>query len=170
MNANTVTLDVRDEIRAGIEPFTKIMTAVEALEPGQNLRLLAPFKPLPLFSLLARRGFTHSEQLLNQGEWEVIFTQASMLEPGESSVPPRAETHCSGPETKPITVDARGLEPPQPLVTILEALTQLPAGAQMRALTDRRPMHLYAQLTDRGFVGESEEQTDGSFITHIRRA
>ncbi|MBK7999202.1 MAG: DUF2249 domain-containing protein [Verrucomicrobia bacterium] len=69
-----------------------------------------------------------------------------------------------------MTVDARGLEPPQPLVTILEALTQLPAGAQMRALTDRRPMHLYGQLTERGFVGESEEQPDGSFITHIRRA
>jgi uncharacterized protein (DUF2249 family) len=170
MNANTVTLDVRDEIRAGIEPFTKIMTAVKALEPGQNLRLLAPFKPLPLFSLLARRGFTHSEQLLNQGEWEVIFTRTQILEPGEPSAPLPAEARASAPVTNPVTVDARGLEPPQPLVTILEALTQLPAGARMRALTDRRPMHLYGKLTERGFVGESEEQPDGSFITHIRRA
>ncbi len=170
MNANTVTLDVRDEIRAGIEPFTKIMTAVEALEPGQNLRLLAPFKPVPLLSLLARRGFTHSDQLLNQGEWEVIFTRTQMLEPEEPTARFLSEARASALVTKPVTVDARGLEPPQPLVTILEALTQLPAGAQMRALTDRRPMHLYSQLTERGFVGESEEQPDGSFITHIRRA
>ena len=71
---------------------------------------------------------------------------------------------------EPVTVDARGLEPPQPLVTILEALAGLPAQAVMRAHTDRRPLHLYPQLSDRGFVGESEEQPDGSFITHIRRA
>ena len=66
-------------------------------------------------------------------------------------------------------VDARGLEPPQPLVTILEALANLRAGAELRAHTDRRPMHLYAQLEERGFTGESEEQNDGSFITKIRR-
>ena len=67
-------------------------------------------------------------------------------------------------------VDARGLEPPQPLVRILEALTALPGRAELRARTDRQPMHLYAQLEARGFVGETEEQSDGSFITHIRRA
>ena len=68
-----------------------------------------------------------------------------------------------------VFVDARGLEPPEPLVRILEAVSSLPREAQLHARTDRRPMHLYAQLEQRGFTGESEEQTDGSFITHIRR-
>lgn len=68
-----------------------------------------------------------------------------------------------------VTVDVRGLEPPQPLVRILETLATLPGDVALRAHTDRRPMHLYAQLELRGFAGESEEQTDGSFITHIRR-
>jgi uncharacterized protein (DUF2249 family) len=67
-------------------------------------------------------------------------------------------------------VDARGLEPPQPMVKILEVLNTLPDGAELRAQTDRRPMHLYAHLEARGFVGQSEEQNDGSFITHIRRS
>ena len=67
-----------------------------------------------------------------------------------------------------IELDARGLEPPQPLVTILEAVTTLSPGAMLRARTDRRPMHLYAQLEERGFTGDSQEQADGSFITHIR--
>jgi uncharacterized protein (DUF2249 family) len=66
-------------------------------------------------------------------------------------------------------LDARGLEPPEPLVKILEALTALPEGAGLRAHTDRRPMHLYAQLEERGFVGETEEQPDGSFVTHVHR-
>ena len=69
-----------------------------------------------------------------------------------------------------VTLDARGLEPPRPLVVILESLEGLPEGAEIRAHTDRRPMHLYAMLEERGYTGESEEQHDGSFITTIRRA
>jgi TusA-related sulfurtransferase len=68
-----------------------------------------------------------------------------------------------------VDLDARGLEPPQPMVKILETLATLPESAKLRAQTDRRPIHLYAFLKERGFCGESEEQSDGSFITHIRR-
>jgi len=68
-----------------------------------------------------------------------------------------------------VEVDARGLEPPQPLVKILESVAALPAGAELRACTDRRPMHLYAQLKERGFAAVTEEQPDGTFLTHIRR-
>ena len=68
-----------------------------------------------------------------------------------------------------VEVDARGLEPPQPLVVILEAVARLPAGAKLRAQTDRRPLHLYPLLEQRGFVAETEEQHDGSFITDIQR-
>jgi len=71
--------------------------------------------------------------------------------------------------TADVFVDARGLEPPEPLVRILEAVSNLPKEAQLHARTDRRPMHLHSQLEQRGFTGESEEQNDGSFVTHIRR-
>ena len=67
------------------------------------------------------------------------------------------------------TVDARGLEPPQPLVLILEAMARLPEHGELRAQTDRRPLHLYPLLEQRGFTGETEEQSDGSFVTTIRR-
>jgi hypothetical protein len=56
------------------------------------------------------------------------------------------------------------------MVKILEALTTLPQDAALRARTDRRPVHLYPILESRGFRGNSEEQSDGSFITHIRRS
>ena len=78
----------------------------------------------------------------------------------------KESSHCATPV---IEVDARGLEPPQPLVVILEALASLPAGSEMRARTDRRPLHLPAQLIERGCTGETKEQHDGSFITTIRR-
>lgn len=69
-----------------------------------------------------------------------------------------------------VELDARGLEPPQPMVRILEALAGLPTGAVLRARTDRRPMHLYPLLAERGFLAKTQEQSDGSFLTLIRRA
>ena len=45
-------LDVRPLLQAGVEPFVEIMTAVDNLGSGQGLRLLAPFKPQPLFSVM----------------------------------------------------------------------------------------------------------------------
>jgi len=174
MRPRTITLDVRDDIRNGREPFGKIMQTVAGLKDDEQLHLIAPFEPAPLYAVLAQRGYAHESKPTPEGDFEVLFTRGSgaPTKPegtaaplqSSSSSPSRA---CTG--LPVIEVDARGLEPPQPLVKILEALAALPAGARLRARTDRRPMHLYAQLEERGFVGESEEQPDGSFVTHVRR-
>ena len=174
MSNRVFTLDVRDDIRRGREPFGRIMQAVSALEPDQDLLLIAPFEPKPLYSVLAQQGFTHEAKPAQGGDWEVRFTRserkAAAGQPGTARRPARSsepQASCTGVPT--VEVDARGLEPPQPLVTILEAVTKLPEGARLRALTDRRPMHLYAQLEDRGFSGETEQQKDGSFVTYVQR-
>lgn len=71
------TLDVREILKSGGEPFSDIMQAVAALAPGQSLRLLATFKPVPLFAVLGQRGFTHTEREIGGGDWEVIFAPAA---------------------------------------------------------------------------------------------
>jgi uncharacterized protein (DUF2249 family) len=173
MSQTTVKLDVREDIRNGREPFGRIMQTVTHLKDSEQLLLIAPFEPAPLYAVLAQQGFSHESKPTATGDWEVLITRG----PGDpaapdttpaSAQPPLGSKHrlCSGPPV--LEVDARGLEPPQPLVKILEALATLPEGARLRALTDRRPMHLYAQLEERGFVGESEEQKDGSFVTNVR--
>ncbi len=68
-----------------------------------------------------------------------------------------------------IELDARGLEPPQPLVRILEAATGLPSGGELHARTDRRPIHLYPVLALRGFVSETRAANDHGYLTVIRR-
>jgi TusA-related sulfurtransferase len=68
-----------------------------------------------------------------------------------------------------IQLDARGLEPPQPMVKILEAIATLPPDATLAAHTDRQPMLLYPMLEQRGFAYETIKQSDGSHLTHIRR-
>jgi len=172
MNNNVVTLDVRADIRAGRQPCSNIMGAVTGLKEGESLRLLAPFEPKPLFEVLAQQGFAHSARPLGDGDWEVLFfrdaTMTGQMAQTPAS-PSSAACGCSCGAPSDLEVDARGLEPPQPMVRILEALDSLPAATHLHARTDRRPMHLYPLLEARGFVGESEEQSDGSFVTHIQR-
>lgn len=67
-------------------------------------------------------------------------------------------------------VDARGLEPPEPLVRILAALESLPAGATLRARTDREPCHLFGEAEQRGFSHQCNQQPDGSWITVLAHA
>ena len=67
-------------------------------------------------------------------------------------------------------VDARGLEPPEPLIRILSALESASAGATVRARTDREPCHLFGEATQRGFRHESRAQPDGSWLTVLTRS
>jgi uncharacterized protein (DUF2249 family) len=173
MSGKVVTLDVREDLRRGREPFGKIMQAINGLKASESLRLIVPFEPVPLYGVLARQGFSHRSTAGSDGSYEVLFfrgtgePQAKAEETAVQGAGSPVTQACTG---KPVLdVDARGLEPPQPLVKILEALATLPPGVDLRAHTDRRPMHLYAQLEERGFTGESQEQEDGSFITYVRR-
>ncbi len=50
-----------------------------------------------------------------------------------------------------ITLDVRGLEPPEPLERVLEALAALPRGQRLRMLIDREPRPLYPILDQNRF-------------------
>ena len=169
MNDKTVTVDVRDDIRGGREPFSKIMNAAAALQTNEQLLLIAPFEPVPLFRVMEKQGFRHTVQSNKPDDWEVLFMRHPDAQPAEAGVTAPCSNASAPGSSEIVEVDARGLEPPQPLVKILESLAALPAGAELRACTDRRPMHLYAQLQEQGFASATEEQPDGTFLTHIRR-
>ena len=62
------TLDVR-EIDG--PPFDDIMTALESLEDGEQLRLIAPFEPAPLYEVLEARGFAFESDEHAEGVWYV---------------------------------------------------------------------------------------------------
>ena len=67
------TLDVR-EIDG--PPFDDIVAALESLEPGQRLRLIAPFEPKPLYEELVDRGFTYESERRDDGVWHVLIERA----------------------------------------------------------------------------------------------
>jgi len=69
-----------------------------------------------------------------------------------------------------VTLDVRGLEPPHPMVRVLEALDGLPADGELVVLHERRPVFLYPQLEARGFAHETDEPEAGVVRIRIRRA
>lgn len=173
MSEPTETLDVRDEIRRGQDPFVRIMNVVDRLEPGDSLLVVAPFKPVPLLQVMTRKGFTHrAEPVAGTSDWRVLFERLTAAAPVPRPATPPGAAPENGDEARAavVEVDTRGLEPPQPLVTILEALATLPPGAVLQARTDRRPVHLYDHLAHRGFAGVTMEQPDGSCVTRIHHA
>jgi uncharacterized protein (DUF2249 family) len=142
-------VDVRPILRAGGEPFAVIMAALERLEPEQGLRLYATFKPVPLFAVMSDKGFAHSEQALDGGEWEVLFTPAQ-VKPGQATIS-EAKTDFDGWPEPAVQLDSRDLSPPEPMVRILAAAEQLQPGETLSALLRREPVFLFPQLEKRGF-------------------
>lgn len=69
-------LDVRPLFATGRPPLVPILNAVNRLQPGQALRLIAPIQPIPLFDLLGQRGFTHEAKECEDGTWEILFRPA----------------------------------------------------------------------------------------------
>ena len=141
-------LDVRPMLRAGEEPFQAIMDAVGALAPGESLRLIAPFRPVPLFSVMANRGFAASDRPLDGGDWEVLFSPVAGMQAEAGLATGSSPSALSW--GNPIEeLDLVDLEPPEPMVRILEALEDLKAGDVLFALLAREPVFLFPELAKR---------------------
>jgi TusA-related sulfurtransferase len=67
-----------------------------------------------------------------------------------------------------ILIDARGLEPPEPMERVMQALALLRSGQGIRFLLHREPFPLYPLLAERGFRHETHMQADGSYVILIR--
>jgi uncharacterized protein (DUF2249 family) len=77
VEAKTIELDVREDLKNKIEPFQKIMGAIKDLNANDTFILHAPFKPTPLFAVLKAKGFTHEEEEIEEKHWKVTFIKKS---------------------------------------------------------------------------------------------
>ncbi|EQD34000.1 hypothetical protein B2A_12862, partial [mine drainage metagenome] len=134
-----LTLDVREELRRGGEPLPGILGAVGSLAPGQALRLLATFEPLPLYAVLARKGFGHKAVRHGEADWEVLFSpQAPQPKVDPPSITARKDASTEAWPEPSTYLDNRGLEPPEPMIRILDALEHLGPGQVLEALNVTR--------------------------------
>lgn len=178
MTGRKIVVDVRDELRAGLEPFRKIMAAVDETFVGDTLVLYATFKPIPLLLLLKRQGFESKVTRLARGDWRVDFRRVSgpRRHPAAGSASERSGEPVSALDAgapspddyADIHLDNRGLEPPEPMVRTLEAVHKLKKGQRIIGRFDRTPMFLLPKLEEMGFVYEVEPADDGRATVTIR--
>jgi uncharacterized protein (DUF2249 family) len=67
------TVDARQIIASGGEPFEMIMTAAASLGPSEDLVVVAPFEPVPLEGVLSSQGFSYEPEEIGGGDWRVTF-------------------------------------------------------------------------------------------------
>jgi hypothetical protein len=65
-------------------------------------------------------------------------------------------------------LDLRGLQPPEPMARIFDALERAP-GAPLRAILPHEPVPLYGLLRERGFSCTGAPRADGGFEVLIER-
>lgn len=66
-------VDVREDLRAGAEPFPKIIAAAARTAEGGVFVLRAIFEPRPLYQLLGGKGFEAWTERLAEDDWKVYF-------------------------------------------------------------------------------------------------
>jgi uncharacterized protein (DUF2249 family) len=68
-----------------------------------------------------------------------------------------------------VVLDLRGLQPPEPIVRIFEALDRA-AGEPVRAILPHEPVPLYALLRERGYSYSGMQRADGGYELLIERS
>ncbi len=135
------------------------------LPVGGAFVLVNDHDPIPLrYQIEAEFPDAVSWEYLRRGPDEFRIRIAKRAAVTASARAPSPDGGCGARD-----LDVRGLKAPEPLVRVLDALESLPAGATLRARTDREPCQLFDEATRRGFRYECNEQPDGSWITALAR-
>jgi uncharacterized protein (DUF2249 family) len=179
-DAPAVEVDVREDLRTGKEPFSRIMGAVEELRPDQVLRVRAIFEPVPLFRVLGKKGFAYETEEHAPDDWSIWFWRpaAEQRSAGDAWRAGDAFEALAQPGVEPtphaqgdtIWLDVRGLKPPEPLTRTLAALDTLPAGRTLVQIHNRIPQLLFPLLVERGFACEVDERDPERILIRIWRA
>ncbi len=151
-----VTLDVRPILAQGGEPLGAIMDAADALAEGQTLRLLAPFRPLPLFRVMARRGYVHRETRLDGNNWQIDFSRPAQALSRGSTL-----EAFSWPEPSAY-LDMTGLPLDEARVRMTAALESVAPGQVIFVLLEQEPSTLLPQLAGAGHQWAGNHAADGS--------
>lgn len=165
----TVELDLREDMRAGREPFSRIMAAVRELDDTQVLRLRTIFEPVPLFAVLAKRGFNYESRQDAPEDWSVRFWRGAADDDAVVAEPAPTPDDDDRDRENTLWLDVRGLEPPQPMLRTLAALEALPAGHELVQINVRVPQLLLPVLAERGYAVAVDESHADRVLVRIWR-
>jgi uncharacterized protein (DUF2249 family) len=152
-------------LASGMDPLKQIQQQVRQLKPGQVLKIINSFEPVPLLKLLEKQGFHTYMDQVNERQVETYFykpenVSAPNLEPAINTSPDWDQV-LKRFEGKLILVDVRRLEMPQPMMTILEALENLSREHALYVHHKRIPVFLLTELKERDFDYRIREIAEG---------
>lgn len=150
-------LDVRPVIDSGRDPFSDIMNFIKELNDDEIFLLINSFEPVPLYSVLGKKGFEHYTEKI-ENIFKVYFYKSVPEESTNiNSNEGFNENNGQNDITNVIEIDVRKLEPPEPMIKILEMLAQVDEQTLLLVHHHREPMMLYSKLEERGYQAVSNK-------------
>ena len=148
-----IELDVRPVITSGKDPLAIILEKIKTLQSGQVLKIINTFEPIPLILLLEKQGFETYTDVVDDNLIETYFykkTPSPQPEPANTDDATKGWDEIIEKFTNKLQIiDVRELEMPLPMLTILEALDQLPADTALFVYHKRIPVFLLPELAQR---------------------
>lgn len=150
-----IDLDVRPVIASGKDPLNIILEKIESIQQGQVLKIINTFEPIPLILLLEKKGFVTYTDVVDDSLIETYFYKATKAGNIESVkvVEATMDWDCVVQRFNNNfrMIDVRELEMPLPMLTIIDALENLPSETALYVYHKRIPVFLLPELTERKF-------------------
>ncbi len=151
-----VELDVRPIIDSGRDPFLNIMSKINELKKGQVLLLINSFEPIPLYTVLGKKGFDHYTEK-EEDKFKVYFYKKEKDTSQNEFDNQKTITEIQKDYSNLIELDVRELPPPEPIIKILEILPQVNENTVLLVHHHREPLMLYPKLEERGYEAISNK-------------
>ncbi|NPA42681.1 MAG: DUF2249 domain-containing protein [Chlorobi bacterium] len=167
-----IRIDAAGMLERHEDPFDPVRKALLSLEPDQAVEIKLDFVPAPLIHIFGKQGYEHCT-LEKDGAYYTYFYKPAPRktfwqkvkeflgipagkeeQPStEGAVPDEAEFERALERWKGRMeeVDVRGLEMPQPMMTIQEKLKTLPPGKALFVHHQRIPQFLLPELEKKGY-------------------
>jgi TusA-related sulfurtransferase len=169
-----ITLDVRAMLAGGSDPLRLIQQKVKEMQPGQVLKIINTFEPVPLIKLLQKQSFIAYVDIVEQQLVETYFYKSKE---GKNQAEEDLQDHAgdwekllSQYQNRLEEIDVRHLEMPMPMMTILKALEDLPENRALFVHHKRVPIYLLTELKDRNFDYRIRNVKEGEVYLLIFRS
>lgn len=164
-SSQIIALDVRPIIDEGKDPLSIIIAKVKEVPKGGILKITNSFEPTPLLSLLAKQGFEHFVEKINERQVDTYFYKK---ENKQTAIPETEddgedwESYLKKYENRIEYIDVKSLEMPGPMMKILSSLETLPSDFGLYVYHKRIPVFLLPELREKGFDYRIHEIADGN--------
>lgn len=159
---NMSYLDVRPIIDSGRDPLKDIVSKTKVLKTGEVLIIINSFEPIPLYTVLGKKGFSYFTEQVDD-YFQVYFYKERNSVPEKPLANRTALTISENDFQNIIELNVHELQPPEPMMKILENLNRVDERSVMLVRHHREPVLLYPKLEERGYYAYCKKISDENY-------